>query len=222
MNLEAKLGSPSHVIIHTGTNDLRAQQERVAVSLRAVIEKAGNSFPNSKIVISILLPCKDFHPYTIQKINTSISRECALRPNIHLVHHPSLHTACLYGHVHLFKELVPVFAKTLKDITLTCNVTTPQRKAGHNPNTRPSRRTPRPPNGATPQALHLTAQRHAPHYPEQQTRHRNNPSLPPAPAPMAGTHTVPLPQDPAPPPQKLQTKPGALTYAQAVKQTSKP
>ncbi|KAL6458286.1 hypothetical protein MHYP_G00335160 [Metynnis hypsauchen] len=76
---EAKLGSQSHIIIHTGTNDLRAQQERVAISLRAVIEKASNTFPNSKIIISTLLPRKDFYPYTIQKINGSIARECALK-----------------------------------------------------------------------------------------------------------------------------------------------
>ncbi|KAL6462592.1 hypothetical protein MHYP_G00290140 [Metynnis hypsauchen] len=72
------------------TNDLRAQQERVAISLRAVIEKASNTFPNSKIIISTLLPCKDFHPYTIQKISASIARECALRPNTHLAHPPTL------------------------------------------------------------------------------------------------------------------------------------
>ncbi|KAJ8332586.1 hypothetical protein SKAU_G00423750 [Synaphobranchus kaupii] len=87
---ESQLGSPSHILIHTGTNNLRAEQERVATSLRAVIEKASHTFPSSKIVISTLLPRKDFHPLTINKINASISRDCALRPNVHLAHHPSL------------------------------------------------------------------------------------------------------------------------------------
>ncbi|KAK1902777.1 Collagen alpha-3(VI) chain [Dissostichus eleginoides] len=31
---EQQLGSPSHIIIHTGSNDLRSQQERVSESLR--------------------------------------------------------------------------------------------------------------------------------------------------------------------------------------------
>lgn len=53
---EEHLGSPTHIIIHTGTNDLRAQQERVATSLRAVINKASNTFPNTKIIMSTLLP----------------------------------------------------------------------------------------------------------------------------------------------------------------------
>ena len=44
---EDRLGSPSHIIIHTGTNDLRAQQERVATALKGVIEKAYSTFPNA-------------------------------------------------------------------------------------------------------------------------------------------------------------------------------
>ncbi|KAL7858501.1 hypothetical protein AOLI_G00186030 [Acnodon oligacanthus] len=146
------------------------KQDKVAVSLRAVIEKASNTFPNSKIIISTLLPHKDFHPYAIQKISACISRERALRPNTHLTYNPTLNTACLYDHALLFKELVPVFAKTLKDVTLKRNVTTLQRKAGGNPNTRPSRRTPRPADGATPQALNLRPRHHGPHYPEQPDR----------------------------------------------------
>jgi len=35
---ESQLGHPSHIIIHTGTNDLRSQQDRVSDSLRAVVE----------------------------------------------------------------------------------------------------------------------------------------------------------------------------------------
>lgn len=72
---ESHLGSPSHILIHTGTNDLRSQQERLALSLRAFTEKACRTFPNSKIVMSTLLPRKDFHPLTIQKVNVSISRD---------------------------------------------------------------------------------------------------------------------------------------------------
>ncbi|KAL6486191.1 hypothetical protein MHYP_G00055830 [Metynnis hypsauchen] len=135
------------------------------------------------------------------------------RPKTHLAHHPTLDTACLYDDVQLFRELVPVFAKTLKDITLTRNVTTHQRKAGRNPNTRPSSRTPRPADGAKPQALHLRPRHHTPQYPEQpdrQMRHCNNPNLPTAPVPMAGTHTAPLPQGPAPPPPTTPDQAGSV------------
>ncbi|ROI27697.1 hypothetical protein DPX16_23019 [Anabarilius grahami] len=116
---ESQLGRPSHIIIHTGTNDLRSQQDRVSDSLRAVVEKARKTFPNSKIILSTLLQRKDFHPKTINKINSSISRHCALLPNVHLAHHPDLDTDCLYDHVHLYKNLVHIFAKRLKDVTLS-------------------------------------------------------------------------------------------------------
>ncbi|CAB1332182.1 unnamed protein product [Coregonus sp. 'balchen'] len=65
---KAQLGSPSHIIIHTGSNDLRAQQEMVATSLRGMIEMASAIFPNSRIVVSTLLQMKDFHSATIQII----------------------------------------------------------------------------------------------------------------------------------------------------------
>ncbi|KAL1249381.1 hypothetical protein QQF64_020386 [Cirrhinus molitorella] len=45
---KSQLGQPSHIIIHTGTNDLWSQQDRVFDFLRAVVEKARETFPNSK------------------------------------------------------------------------------------------------------------------------------------------------------------------------------
>ncbi|KAL1272978.1 hypothetical protein QQF64_028840 [Cirrhinus molitorella] len=111
---KSQLGQPSHIIIHTGTNDLRSQQDRVSDSLRAVVEKARETFPNSKITLSTLLQRKDFHPKTINKINSSISRHCALLPNVHLAHHPDLDTDCLYDHVHLYKNLVHIFANSTR------------------------------------------------------------------------------------------------------------
>ncbi|KAE8292989.1 hypothetical protein D5F01_LYC08082 [Larimichthys crocea] len=67
---EERLGSQSHIIIHTGTNELRTQQERVSESLRRMIEKASSTFPNSRVVISTLLSRKDFHPDTITRSHT--------------------------------------------------------------------------------------------------------------------------------------------------------
>ncbi len=36
---EEQLGSPSHIIIHTGSNKLRTQQDRVSESLRGVTQQ---------------------------------------------------------------------------------------------------------------------------------------------------------------------------------------
>ena len=141
----AELGSPSHIIIHTGTNDLRSQQEKVADSLRKITEKASTTFPTSKIIISTLLPRRDFHPHTIHRVNASISRDCALKPNVFLAHHPILGPDCLYDHVHLYREAVPILAKTLKDITFSRNLTNTQ--SNNWPAQTPPRpsRPPRPP-----------------------------------------------------------------------------
>ncbi|XP_048108459.1 uncharacterized protein LOC125300506 [Alosa alosa] len=126
-----QLGNPSHIIIHTETNDLRTEQERVALSLKnvmekassnfpeaIVMEKASSNFPEARVVISTLLPRTDFHPDTINRINASISRDCAMKQNVFLAHHPLLNHNNLLDHVHLHKEAVPSFAKTLKDVAL--------------------------------------------------------------------------------------------------------
>ncbi|KAK1875656.1 Replication protein A 70 kDa DNA-binding subunit A [Dissostichus eleginoides] len=39
-------------------------------------------------------------------------------PNVHLAHHPTLSIHSLHDHVHLRKDIVKVFAKTLKDVAL--------------------------------------------------------------------------------------------------------
>lgn len=108
-------GTPSHIIIHTGTNDLRAQQERVGQLVCRVAEKAAETCPNAKITISTLLPRRDIHPDTINRVNADISRGCALLPSVHLTHHTSITVRDLYDHVHIKKDKVNVFAKALKD-----------------------------------------------------------------------------------------------------------
>lgn len=113
-----KLGDPSHIIIHVGTNDLQTQQERVAQAVTHVAVKATQTFPTSKIVISTILPRTDFHLRTIQRINTDISRGCAGMPNVHLVHHSTLSVHNLHDHIHLRKDSVNVLAKNLKDVAL--------------------------------------------------------------------------------------------------------
>ncbi|XP_062850419.1 uncharacterized protein LOC134312420 [Trichomycterus rosablanca] len=81
-------------------------------------ERAAETFPNTKIIISTLLPRKDFHPDTIQKVNSYTSRGCALIPNVHLAHHTNITPHHLYDHVHLNKNSVKEFARTLKDAAL--------------------------------------------------------------------------------------------------------
>ncbi len=129
---EEQLGSPSHIIIHTGTNNMRAQQERVATALINVAEKASSNFPNSKIILSTLLLRSDFHPDTIRHINARVCRDCALKPNVYLAQHPTLNLNSLYDHVRLHIRAVPIFAKTLKDIALSRSSSALQRPEREN------------------------------------------------------------------------------------------
>ncbi|KAJ8373964.1 hypothetical protein SKAU_G00045440 [Synaphobranchus kaupii] len=101
---DPKFGTPTYIIIHTGTNDLRSEQERVGGLVCRVAERATEAFPNSKIILSTLLPRKDFHPATIQRVNADITRGCALLPNVHLAHHSTILPHDLYDHVHLNKH----------------------------------------------------------------------------------------------------------------------
>ncbi|XP_030253470.1 formin-like protein 20 [Sparus aurata] len=81
-------------------------------------EQASKEFPDTRIVISTLLPGTDTPPHVIHDINMEIKRGFAILPNIHLALHPTIGTWDLYDGLHLHKEKVKIFAKTLKDSAL--------------------------------------------------------------------------------------------------------
>ncbi len=139
---DSSFGTPSHIIIHTGTNDLRREQERVGQLICRVAEKATETYPNTKITISTLLPRRDIHPDTIQRVNADISKGCARLPNVYLAHHPSLTIRDLYDHVHIMKDKVNVFAKTLKDTAWGRQTTSTPLKTTHLPTHRTQIQTP--------------------------------------------------------------------------------
>ncbi len=75
---DSSFGTPSHIIIHTGTNDLRREQERVGQLICRVAEKATETYPNTKITISTLLPCRDIHPDTVAVLHGGLGRPVPL------------------------------------------------------------------------------------------------------------------------------------------------
>ena len=127
---EENLGSPTHIIIHTGTNDLsRHTGENVAQRMKKVVDKATSTFPTSRVTISALLPRWDFDPNFMQRLNAQISRDCALKENVFLACHPSLDHNSLYDTVHILKERVPDFARSLKDVALNRRPATSHRSS---------------------------------------------------------------------------------------------
>ncbi|MGH0148980.1 UNVERIFIED_CONTAM: hypothetical protein FKN15_041936 [Acipenser sinensis] len=120
------LGSPACIIIHTGTNDLGSLRQHTGRAMKRVAERASLEFPDSRVVISTLLPRADTPPHIIDAINSELARGCATLPNVHLAHHPAVGPWHLYDKVHLNKKGVGVFARTLKDAALGRGPTSPR------------------------------------------------------------------------------------------------
>ncbi|KAM9416149.1 uncharacterized protein ACWYII_024690 [Salvelinus alpinus] len=149
---QTRIDTLENIIIHTGTNDLHAKGEDVSGAVRGVAERAQAVFPTTNIVVSTLLPRKDFPGQLIDKINQQITVDCASLLNVRTAHHPTLTCQHLYDNVHLDQDSVRTFAKDLKDATL-----------GRDPHTHhPSNRGPPP---------HLLKQQYLHHPQEKRARH---------------------------------------------------
>ena len=156
-----QLGSPSHIIIHTGTNDIwKLENYDMVKTAKRMIEKAIKTFPNTKVVISALLPRWDVEHDYINEINAKVSHFCATTNNVYFASHPTLSRGSLTDKVHICKAAVPTFAKKLKDIAL--NRSSPDvrhkgNRATNNTPRQPSRsrhhRGPARPQGNPPTAL---------------------------------------------------------------------
>ncbi|KAJ8399602.1 hypothetical protein AAFF_G00410130 [Aldrovandia affinis] len=107
-----RLSDATHILIHTGTNDLSTRRIDVAKALRQVAAKARQKYPAAKVTISTLLPRLDVPQRVIHSINVEVSRGCALLPNVNLAHHHDIRHHHLHDQVHLNKEGVKMFAKS--------------------------------------------------------------------------------------------------------------
>ena len=143
------LGKPEILVSHTGTNDLHSLRRDTAKAVSEVAERACRVFPETRVVISTLLPRRDTPPHVVHEINAEIIRSCFTLPNVHLARHTTIGTWDLYDGLHLNRDGVRVFAKTLKDVALNRH---------HDTTTTAGR--PRPPTN-----IRNTPRRHRPHHP---------------------------------------------------------
>lgn len=74
------LNSPECLIIHTGTNDLHRLQKDTARAMTRMAEQASMGFPDSRIVLSTLLPRRDIPPHIIHEVNMEVKRGCTNLP----------------------------------------------------------------------------------------------------------------------------------------------
>ena len=115
---DKRLKDATHIIIHTGTNDLTSGKKDVGLDLSKAAKKAAMMAPSAKIIVSSLLPRLDKPPQLIQQINKDLQMLCSSVPQIHLVNHPDIKLEHMYDHIHLNNKGVRILAKALKDIAL--------------------------------------------------------------------------------------------------------
>ncbi|RXN13212.1 hypothetical protein ROHU_009835 [Labeo rohita] len=115
---EGVLGAPSHIIIHTGTIDLSTRRVDVTKAVSSVVRTATRNYPRAKVIISSLLPRRDVPQKIINTINVEIANICAPILNVHITNHQQITHQHLYDHIHIHREGMRLFAKTIKASTL--------------------------------------------------------------------------------------------------------
>lgn len=107
---------PEEIIIHTGTNDLEHSQsnDEISKQISDLLINASNTFPNTTIYYSLLLPRKDFHDRRIPLINQLIKVKIDTFSNVRLINHDNIDSSALHDNKHLNKRVgVPLFARNL-------------------------------------------------------------------------------------------------------------
>ena len=111
---------PKIIVIHCGTNDLDYNDAKSVIdSLSKTVQVISNKFMSSKIIVSGLLPRKDFPTRDIFNFNNDLARKFQLLPNIHFVDHNNLQdddtSSILTDKKHLNDAGIKLFSKNLKD-----------------------------------------------------------------------------------------------------------
>jgi len=101
---EGALGVLSHIIIHTGTNDLSTRRVDITKALSNVERTASRIYPRAKVIISSLLPRRDMPQRIINAINVEIANICSPIPNVHIANHQQVTHQHLYDHIHIHRE----------------------------------------------------------------------------------------------------------------------
>ena len=98
------LGSPSSLIIHTGTNDLEKSPPEVCFdNFQALIDLTAQKFPHTKIIISSLLVRNDQFDATRSQLNSQLSRLRSY-PNVHFVNNENITSTMLHARQKTLKK----------------------------------------------------------------------------------------------------------------------
>ncbi|KAI7801431.1 hypothetical protein IRJ41_012957 [Triplophysa rosa] len=109
---------PTHIILHTGTNDLTGRRTDITEALSEVLKTACRIYPSARVIFSTLLPRRDIPQNIINQINREIAGVCAQLQNVSIANHQRISHDHLYDHIHFHRDDMRLFAKTLKEATL--------------------------------------------------------------------------------------------------------
>ena len=114
------INPPKVVIVHCGTNDLdHTDSITVVNNIAHSIQKLSSKLISSKIIVSGLLPRRDYTNKDIYNINLEVSKKFQLASNVHFVEHKNLLidelSSILLDKKHLNESGIETFSKNLKD-----------------------------------------------------------------------------------------------------------
>ncbi len=96
----------------------KEKKREVTKALSNVVRTASRIYPRAKVITSSLLPRRDVPQRIINAINVEIAKIFALIPNVHIANHQQVKHQHLYDHIHIHRESMRLFAKTIKASTL--------------------------------------------------------------------------------------------------------
>ena len=109
------LGNPSHIIIHTGTNDIEnSTLDSCVGDFQLMVDIASQKYPNAKILVSTLLVRADNFDSTRKSLNTKIS-QLSVGPNIHFINNENITKDLLHDNKHIKKRKIGLLVSNFKN-----------------------------------------------------------------------------------------------------------
>ena len=110
-------GTPSTIIIHTGTNDIeKAPLDACFEHFQTLIDIAAQKYPRSKVIISSLLVRNDVFDTQRSQLNSRLGRLRSY-PNVHFVNNETITRDMLHDQKHVKRRKIGVLVSNLKDCT---------------------------------------------------------------------------------------------------------
>ena len=110
-------GTPSAIVIHTGTNDVeKSPLDACFEHFQTLIDIAAQSYPGSKVVISSLLVRNDTFDTQRSQLNSRLGRLRSY-PNVHFVNNETITRDMLHDQKHVKRRKIGVLVSNLKDCT---------------------------------------------------------------------------------------------------------